>query len=249
MSVKDNEKVYFGDEKVPKELKKDGVEGIFTKVSENYDLMNDLMSLGMHRVWKKIFVDSANIKENQTILDLAAGTGDISKKISQKVSGKTIYICDQNSEMVEKAKERSLNEGFFNKCNFNVSSAEKLPYEDNFFDQVFISFGFRNFSDKEKSLNEIRRVLKVGGTLQILEFSKTEGDIFSRIYDAYNFNIIPKLGELISNDKESYDYLVKSIKTHESQEQILTMMKECSFVDTGYKNLFKGVVAIHKGKK
>ena len=182
-------------------------------------------------------------------MDLAAGTGDISKKISQKVSGKTIYICDQNSEMVEKAKERSLNEGFLNKCNFNVSSAEKLPYEDNFFDQVFISFGFRNFSDKEKSLNEIRRVLKVGGTLQILEFSKTEGDIFSRIYDAYNFNIIPKLGELISNDKESYDYLVKSIKTHESQEQILTMMKECSFVETGYKNLFKGVVAIHKGKK
>ena len=249
MSVKDNEKVYFGDEKVSKELKKDGVEGIFTKVSENYDLMNDLMSLGMHRVWKKIFVDSADIKENQIILDLAAGTGDISKKIAQKVSNKTIYICDQNNEMVEKAKERSLNEGFYNKCNFDVGSAEKLPFEDNFFDQIFISFGFRNFSDKEKSLNEIRRVLKVGGKLQILEFAKTEGDIFSRIYDAYNFNVIPKLGELISDDKESYDYLVKSIKTHESQEQILAMMKKCGFIDVSYKNLFKGVVAIHKGKK
>ena len=249
MSVKDNEKVYFGDEKVPKELKKDGVEGIFTKVSENYDLMNDLMSLGMHRIWKNIFVDSANIKEDQIILDLAAGTGDIAKKIAQKVSDKTIYICDQNNQMVEKAKERSLNEGFYNKCNFDVSSAEKLPYKDDFFDQVFISFGFRNFSDKEKGLKEIRRVLKVGGTFQILEFSKTEGDIFSRIYDAYNFNIIPKLGELISNDKESYEYLVKSIKTHESQEQILTMMKDCGFLNTSYKNLFKGVVAIHKGNK
>tara|TARA_B100000401_G_C52783006_1_gene709274 strand:+ start:13 stop:762 length:750 start_codon:yes stop_codon:yes gene_type:complete len=249
MSVKDNEKVYFGDEKVPKELKKDGVEGIFTKVSENYDLMNDLMSLGMHRIWKNIFVDSANIKEDQIILDLAAGTGDIAKKIAQKVSDKTIYICDQNNQMVEKAKERSLNEGFYNKCNFDVSSAEKLPYKDDFFDQVFISFGFRNFSDKEKGLKEIRRVLKVGGTFQILEFSKTEGDIFSRIYDAYNFNIIPRLGELISNDKESYEYLVKSIKTHESQEQILTMMKECGFLNTSYKNLFKGVVAIHKGNK
>ena len=249
MSVKDNEKVYFGDEKVPKELKKDGVEGIFTKVSENYDLMNDLMSLGMHRIWKNIFVDSANIKEDQIILDLAAGTGDIAKKIAQKVSDKTIYICDQNNQMVEKAKERSLNEGFYNKCNFDVSSAEKLPYKDDFFDQVFISFGFRNFSDKEKGLKEIRRVLKVGGTFQILEFSKTEGDIFSRIYDAYNFNIIPKLGELISNDKESYEYLIKSIKTHESQEQILTMMKECGFLNTSYKNLFKGVVAIHKGNK
>ena len=165
------------------------------------------------------------------------------------MSGKSIYVCDQNKEMVEKAKERSLNEGFFNKCNFDVSSAEKLPYEDNFFDQAFISFGFRNFSDKEKALTEIRRVLKVGGNLQILEFSKTEGDIFSRIYDAYNFNVIPKIGELISNDRESYDYLVKSIKTHESQEQILTMMKDCGFNNTDYKNLFKGVVAIHKGTK
>ncbi len=110
--------------------------------------MNDLMSLGMHRIWKNIFVDSANIKEDQIILDLAAGTGDIAKKIAQKVSDKTIYICDQNNQMVEKAKERSLNEGFYNKCNFDVSSAEKLPYKDDFFDQVFISFGFRNFSDR-----------------------------------------------------------------------------------------------------
>ena len=249
MSVKDNEKVYFGDEKVSKESKKDGVEGIFSKVSENYDLMNDLMSLGMHRIWKKLFVDSANIKENEIILDLAAGTGDIAKRVADKVSGKTVYVCDQNNEMVEKAKERSLNEGFFNKCNFDVSSAEKLPYEDNFFDQAFISFGFRNFSDKKKALNEIRRVLKAGGNLQILEFSKTEGDIFSRIYDAYNYNIIPKIGELISNDRESYDYLVKSIKTHESQEQILTMMKDCGFTNADYNNLFKGVVAIHKGTK
>ena len=249
MNVKDNEKVYFGDEKVSKELKKDGVESIFTKVSENYDLMNDLMSFGMHRIWKKILVDLANIESDQIILDLAAGTGDISKKIAPMVSRKSIYMCDQNEEMIEKAKERSLNEGFYNKCNFNVASAEKLPYEDNFFDQVFISFGFRNFSDKEKSLNEIKRVLKIGGSLQILEFSKTQGDLFSKIYDAYNFNIIPKLGELISKDKQSYDYLVKSIKTHESQEQILKMMNKCGYVNSNYKNIFKGVVAIHKAKK
>ena len=249
MNVKDNEKVYFGDEKVSKELKKDAVEGIFTKVSENYDLMNDLMSLGMHRLWKKILVDLANIESDQIILDLAAGTGDISKKIAPMVSRKSIYMCDQNEEMIEKAKERSLNEGFYNKCNFNVASAEKLPYEDNFFDQVFISFGFRNFSDKEKSLNEIKRVLKIGGSLQILEFSKTQGDLFSKVYDAYNLNIIPKLGELISHDKQSYDYLVKSIKTHESQEQILKMINKCGYVNSSYKNIFKGVVAIHKAKK
>ena len=111
------------------------------------------------------------------------------------------------------------------------------------------SFGFRNFSDKEKSLNEIKRVLKIGGSLQILEFSKTQGDLFSKVYDAYNLNIIPKLGELISNDKQSYDYLVKSIKTHESQEQILKMINKCGYVNSSYKNIFKGVVAIHKAKK
>ena len=151
--------------------------------------------------------------------------------------------------MIKKAEERSLNEGFFNKCNFEVSSAENLPYDDNFFDHVFISFGFRNFSDKNKSLLEIKRILKKGGTIQILEFSKTEGDLFSKIYDAYSKNIIPKLGELISNDKGSYDYLIKSIKTHESQKQILAMMNDCEFKEITYKNLFKGVVAIHKAKK
>lgn len=249
MSIKDNEKVYFGDKKVSKDFKKDGVEGIFTKVSENYDLMNDLMSLGMHRIWKKIFVDSADIDKNHIILDLAAGTGDISKIIANKINNRTLYVCDQNKEMIKKAEERSLNEGFFNKCNFEVSSAENLPYDDNFFDHVFISFGFRNFFDKNKSLLEIKRILKKGGTIQILEFSKTEGDLFSKIYDAYSKNIIPKLGELISNDKGSYDYLIKSIKTHESQKQILAMMNDCEFKEITYKNLFKGVVAIHKAKK
>ena len=249
MSKNENNKTNFGFKNIDKTKKPEMVKGVFDSVAENYDLMNDLMSLGMHRIWKKLFVDSANIKENEIILDLAAGTGDIAKKVADKVSGKTVYVCDQNNEMVEKAKERSLNEGFFNKCNFDVSSAEKLPYEDNFFDQAFISFGFRNFSDKKKALTEIRRVLKAGGNLQILEFSKTKGDVFSRVYDAYNFNIIPKIGELISNDRESYDYLVKSIKTHESQEQILTMMKDCGFTNADYNNLFKGVVAIHKGTK
>ena len=147
MSEKDNQKVYFGDKKVSKDIKKDGVEEIFTKVSDNYDLMNDMMSVGMHRLWKRSFIDTANIQKDHVCLDLAAGTGDIAKLIAQKVSKKSIYLCDQNKEMIEKAKERSLNEGFFNKCHFQVSSAEKLPFKDEQFDHVFISFGFRNFSD------------------------------------------------------------------------------------------------------
>ena len=152
MSTKDNQKVYFGDKKVSKEIKKDGVETIFTKVSENYDLMNDFMSAGMHRVWKRSFIDSANINKDDVCLDLAAGTGDIAKLIAKKVKEKSIYLCDQNLEMIEKAKERSLNEGFYHKCLFAVSSAEQLPYDDETFNHVFISFGFRNFSDKKKTI-------------------------------------------------------------------------------------------------
>ena len=204
----DNQKVYFGDKKVSKDSKKDGVESIFTKVSDSYDLMNDVMSLGMHRLWKRSFVDTAQVKKNDVCLDLAAGTGDIAKLISKKVKNKTIYLCDQNNEMIERAKERSLNEGFYQKCNFNVSSAENLPYEDETFDKVFISFGFRNFSDKKGSLKEINRVLKKGGSLQVLEFSTAQGKNFSKLYDFYSFNFIPKLGDLISGDHDSYDYLV-----------------------------------------
>ena len=218
MSKEDNQKVYFGDKKVEKLEKKEGVESIFSKVSDNYDLMNDLMSVGTHRIWKKHFVDTAGIQKDDTILDLAAGTGDIAKKLTKFVSNKTIHLCDQNKEMIDKAIERSLDEGFYNKCNFNVSSAENLPYEDNYFNHVFISFGFRNFSDKNQSLKEIQRVLKPGGKLHILEFSRTNGEMFTKIYDFFSFNIIPKIGDLVSNDADSYEYLVKSIRTHESQE-------------------------------
>ena len=249
MSTKDNQKVYFGDKKVTKQNKKDGVESIFTKVSENYDLMNDLMSAGMHRFWKKSFIDAANIKKNENCLDLAAGTGDIAKLISKKVRGKTVYLCDQNNEMIEKAKERSLNEGFYQKCFFDVSSAEKLPYKKETFDHVFISFGFRNFSDKKGSLKEIKRVLKKGGKLHILEFSKSQGENFSKIYDFYSYNFIPTIGDLVTGDRKSYEYLVKSIRTHEDQEAMLGLFKDAGYLDCDYKNIFKGIVALHRGTK
>lgn len=249
MSTKDNQKVYFGDKKVSKEIKKDGVETIFTKVSENYDLMNDFMSAGMHRVWKRSFIDSANINKDDVCLDLAAGTGDIAKLIAKKVKVKSIYLCDQNLEMIEKAKERSLNEGFYHKCLFAVSSAEQLPYDDETFNHVFISFGFRNFSDKKNSLKEIYRVLKKGGKLHILEFSKAQGQNFSKLYDFYSYNFIPKIGDLISGDRESYEYLVKSIRTHENQEEMLELFKDTGFSNCNYENIFKGIVALHRGLK
>ena len=249
MSNEDNEKVFFGSKEVSKKDKKLGVDTIFTKVNENYDLMNDLMSLGAHRLWKNHFVSTSDINENSTILDLAGGTGDISKIASKIISKQNVYLCDQNASMVESAKERSLNEGFYNSMHFHVASAEELPFNDNFFDQVFISFGFRNFSDKPKALKEIRRVMKSGGFLNILEFSKVQDQIFSKIYDFYSFNVIPKIGKLISNDSDSYEYLVESIRTHEDQESLRKMILDCGFDKANFENLFNGIVSIHKAQK
>ena len=249
MSNKDNEKVFFGSDKVSKNDKKLGVDNIFTKVTKNYDLMNDLMSFGTHRLWKEHFVSSSNLTEDCIALDLAGGTGDISKIIAKKVTKQQIYLCDQNKSMVEAAKERALNEGFYNSMNFCVASAENLPFEDNFFDHVFISFGFRNFSDKPKALSEICRVLKPHGSLNILEFSKVNNKTLSKIYDFYSFNIIPKIGDLVSGDSDSYDYLVKSIRTHEDQETLNNMIIKSGFEKSSYQNLFNGIVTIHKAHK
>ena len=188
----------FGFQKVPADKKNALVRDVFDSVATNYDLMNDLMSLGAHRLWKNHFVSTSDINENSVILDLAGGTGDISKIASKIISKQNVYLCDQNASMVENAKERSLNEGFYNSMHFHVASAEDLPFDDNFFDQVFISFGFRNFSDKPKALKEIRRVVKSGGFLNILEFSKVQDQLFSKIYDFYSFNVIPKIGKIIA---------------------------------------------------
>ena len=249
MTSKDNQKVFFGDEKVEKKAKTKGVNKIFSQVADNYDLMNDLMSFGLHRVWKKQFVKNSNIKDKSKILDLASGTGDIAKLIYEHSPSSNIWLVDQNKEMILKAKERAADEGFINKSKFEISEAESLPFEDNFFDHVFISFGFRNFSDKDMSLKEIYRILKKGGSLRILEFSKVNNVAFSKLYDFYSYKIIPTIGELVSEDKKSYEYLVNSIRTHESQEETCEMLKSNGFSSAEYKNLFNGIVAIHRATK
>ena len=249
MTTKDNQKVFFGKEKVSKLEKQKGVNDIFSKVTSKYDLMNDFMSLGAHRLWKITLVKEAKIAENSTVLDLAGGTGDITKIIHKENNNCKVYLSDQNSSMVDFAKDRAMNEGFINKTFFDTSSAEKLPFKDNYFNHVFISFGFRNFSDKYKALSEILRVLKKGGVLHILEFSKVQNKTFSKIYDFYSYELIPRMGNLVSNDKSSYEYLVNSIRTHESQEEICRMLKSSGFSSAEYKNLFNGIVAIHRAIK
>ena len=249
MSLKDNKKVYFGNKKVTQLEKEKGVQQIFSKVSENYDLMNDLMSLGMHRLWKRIFVQKADLEKNSFVLDLAAGTGDITKIILDESRTSKVILCDQNAEMVAKAKDRAVNEGFINSVTFEIASAEKLPFKNNEFDKIFISFGFRNFSDKEQSLKELLRVLKPKGTLHILEFSKVKNEVLSKVYDIYSKTLIPKIGNFISNDAGSYQYLVDSIETHEDQEGLKFMIENSGFRDVSYENLFDGIVSIHIGKK
>ena len=249
MTSKDNQKVFFGDEKVEKKAKTKGVNKIFSQVADNYDLMNDLMSFGLHRVWKKQFVKNSNIKDKSKILDLASGTGDIAKLIYEHSPSSNIWLVDQNKEMILKAKERAADEGFINKSKFEISEAESLPFKDNFFDHVFISFGFRNFSDKEMSLKEIFRILKKGGSLRILEFSKVNNKAFSKLYDFYSYKIIPTIGELVSDDKKSYEYLVKSIRTHENQKELKSMLKKNKFSKVSFEDLTNGIVCIHSGTK
>lgn len=249
MNKKDNQKVFFGNEKVSKLEKQKGVDKIFSKVTKNYDLMNDLMSFGAHRLWKSTFVKQAELKNQDKVLDLAGGTGDITKIVHESISECEIYLCDQNASMVDFARDRAMDEGFINNTEFETCKAENLPYRKNFFNHVFISFGFRNFSDKHKALSEILRVLKKGGTLHILEFSKVQNETFSKFYDFYSHNIIPKIGGLVSKDESSYEYLVNSIRTHENQNEICEMLLENGFSKADYENIFDGIVAIHRAKK
>ena len=181
--------------------------------------------------------------------DLAAGTGDITKIILDESRTSKVVLCDQNAEMVAKAKDRAVNEGFINNVTFEIASAEKLPFKNNQFNKIFISFGFRNFSNKEQSLRELLRVLKPKGTLHILEFSKVKNEVLSKVYNIYSKTLIPKIGNFISNDAGSYQYLVDSIDTHEDQEGLKFMMENSGFRDVSYENLFDGIVSIHIGKK
>ena len=181
--------------------------------------------------------------------DLAAGTGDITKIILDESRTSKVVLCDQNAEMVAKAKDRAVNEGFINNVTFEIASAEKLPFKNNQFNKIFISFGFRNFSNKEQSLKELLRVLKPKGTLHILEFSKVKNEVLSKVYNIYSKTLIPKIGNFISNDAGSYQYLVDSIDTHEDQEGLKFMMENSGFRDVSYENLFDGIVSIHIGKK
>lgn len=239
-------KTHFGFEEVDINQKAKKVGDVFHSVAEEYDLMNDVMSFGMHRLWKRMLLELSGLSENAIALDIASGTGDIPKLISQKFPSSHIHVTDINESMLTLGKERSINENFYQNCSFAIASGEKLPYQDQMFDLVTIGFGLRNFTDKQAGLREMKRVLRPGGILLILEFSKPTNSLFSKIYDWYSFNVIPRLGSLFVDDADSYKYLAESIRMHPAQEELKLMVIEAGFEKCKFYNLVNGVVAIHQ---
>ena len=243
-----NEKTHFGFKEVDANKKSEHVGEVFHSVAEEYDLMNDAMSFGMHRLWKKILIELSELSEGSVFLDIASGTADIPKLINKKFKSVSMHVTDINESMLALGKDRAINENFFYNCSFALASGESLPYQDQTFDLVTVGFGLRNFTDKLKGLKEMRRVLKPNGILLILEFSKPTNSFFSKVYDWYSFNIIPKLGSLLANDSESYQYLAESIRMHPDQETLRGMVLDSGFTECKFYNLVNGVVAIHQAK-
>ena len=241
---------HFGFTEVDEAEKQGLVANVFKNVAKNYDVMNDAMSLGVHRAWKWYAITQSGVKLGDEVLDLAAGSADLSIKFADKVGADgQVFVTDINGSMLEQGRRRMADAGHAGNIEYCLVNAERLPFPDNYFNCISISFGLRNVTHKEAALAEMQRCVKPGGRVLILEFSQPTNDNFKRIYDAYSFNVIPKLGELISNDRESYQYLVESIRKHPDQEALKAMMEDASFDRVRYHNLTGGVVALHIGYK
>jgi demethylmenaquinone methyltransferase/2-methoxy-6-polyprenyl-1,4-benzoquinol methylase len=249
MSDKITKDTSFGFRQIDSREKSKMVGNVFDTVASNYDLMNDLMSFGIHRLWKRVAIESSSLRKDSKVLDLAGGTGDMVKLMRDKVGEEgLIVLSDINRSMLEEGRDRLINDGVEG-INIAQIDAQFIPFKDETFDLITIAFGLRNVTDKDKAMRSMRRALKKGGKLIVLEFSKPTNEIFREIYDVFSFEIIPKIGELIANTEESYRYLAESIRMHPTQEELKTMMEEAGFKDCNYENLTNGVVAIHSGLK
>ncbi len=250
MSEYDKSTTHFGFRDVPVGEKQKLVGEVFSSVAGKYDLMNDLMSLGIHRVWKRYFVATCQVRPGDRVLDLAGGTGDIAALLKSRVGEQgRLVLGDINASMLKVGRERMINRGQVQGFEYVQCNAEKLPFPDASFDLVTIAFGLRNVTDKDAALAEMYRVLKVGGQARVLEFSEVTADWFKPIYDFHSFKVLPKLGKLFANDADSYQYLAESIRKHPAQEKLKAMMQDAGFARTGYRNLSAGIVAIHTGYK
>ncbi len=242
----------FGFAQVSPEEKNARVQGVFSSVARKYDIMNDLMSAGVHRLWKRNFVGRIPVFEGAKMLDVAGGTGDISTQYYLHALRKNkqvdITVTDRNSEMLAEGKKRALNRGI-TELAWQEADAEALPFEDNSFDVVTIAFGIRNVTHKDKALQEFHRVLKPGGKFLCLEFSQVPNDALKRVYEWYSFKIIPKVGRVVTKDADSYQYLVESISNFPKAEEFQTMLDEAGFLGTSFSHYSQGIVAAHVGYK
>ena len=244
-----NKNFDFGYERVTKEEKTEKVGAVFDSVSQKYDLMNDLMSLGLHRFWKRFAMMHTGLTAGMSALDVAGGTGDLASNLCQQVGKKgTVVLTDINFNMLINGRSKLLDQGKLNQINLIQSNAESLPFVNDSFDCITIGFGLRNITNKEKALASIMQVIKPGGRLLILEFSKPN-ELISPFYDFYSFNVLPKLGDWVVNDADSYQYLAESIRMHPDQKKLKAMMETIGFSNCEYFNLTGGIVALHIGYK
>ena len=241
---------HFGYQTVSETQKTEKVKEVFDSVADNYDIMNDLMSMGIHRLWKRYAISLSSVRSGQKVLDLASGTGDLVTKFSHLVGDKgMVVMSDINSAMLTRGRDRMIDEGYSNNIEYVQVNAEEIPFQDNSFDCITIAFGLRNVTHKETALKEMKRVLKPGGRVLILEFSKPLNRTFRKFYNFYSFNILPKIGKLVAKDEESYQYLAESIRMHPNQATLKFMMEEAGFENCDVHNLTNGIVAIHRGYK
>ena len=253
MSSQDNltdDTTDFGYERVKTAEKAGRVREVFDSVAAQYDLMNDLMSGGLHRLWKRFTIELSAVRSGQTVLDIAGGTGDLAAKFSKLVGadGKVI-LADINAAMLSVGRDRLIDKGALSNIDVVQADAQFLPFEDNSIDCITIAFGLRNVTDKAKALRSMHRVLKPGGRVLVLEFSKPTSPLLSKVYDAYSFLALPAMGKLITDDADSYRYLAESIRKHPDQESLLEMVEDAGFVDCRYHNMTGGIVAVHRGIK
>ncbi|MGL9735512.1 MAG: bifunctional demethylmenaquinone methyltransferase/2-methoxy-6-polyprenyl-1,4-benzoquinol methylase UbiE [Symbiopectobacterium sp.] len=241
---------HFGFRTVDKNDKETMVAGVFHSVAEKYDLMNDLMSFGIHRAWKQFTIECSGVRRDQRVLDLAGGTGDLTAKFSRLVgeSGEVV-LADINASMLKVGREKLRNLGIIDNVSYVQANAETLPFPDDYFDCITISFGLRNVTDKDKALRSMFRVLKPGGRLLVLEFSKPMLRPLSKVYDFYSFHILPRIGDMVTKYAGSYRYLAESIRMHPDQETLKGMMVDAGFDSVNYFNLTGGIVALHRGFK
>ena len=240
-------KTHFGFSTVDENEKAGKVAEVFHSVAKNYDIMNDVMSGGLHRVWKRFTINTARLKKGDKVLDIAGGTGDLSRGWAKRVGKEgEVWLTDINSSMLTVGRDRLINESLI--LPVSLADAEKLPFPDNYFNLVSVAFGLRNMTHKDAALKEMYRVLKPGGTLLVLEFSKVYKPL-EGVYDLYSFKLLPVMGKLIAKDADSYQYLAESIRMHPDQETLKQMMLDAGFDSVDYHNMSAGIVALHKGVK